>query len=155
MMRLFPFGRMNDDVDDGHRHVEQRATDQFRGASLSRVPTVIRPVQAAHRGRLHMRKVAGVLLAAAMLLPVGLVAAPAGAATLLTCTTLTGTAKWTPPVSPTVKATHNVVATGKISGCTGTKGITSGTFTFTSKGTTKENCAVLISSKAASTASSS
>ena len=101
-----------------------------------------------------MRKVGGVFLAAAMLLPVGLIAAgPASAgAPALTCTKIAGTATFTPPVSPTVSVTHNVSSKSTISGCTGTAGITSGVATFTSKGTTKQNCAQLIASKKVTTA---
>jgi hypothetical protein len=98
----------------------------------------------------------GLLMAVGLLVPLGFIgASPAGAASLLTCTKLAGTATWTPPVSPTVKATHTVTAKATLSGCTGTKGITSGVTSFLSKGTTKENCAVLIASKAPSTASAS
>lgn len=98
-----------------------------------------------------MRKVGGVLLAVAMVLPIGLVASPAGAAAVLTCTKLTGTATFTPPVSPTVSATHKIVSHSTISGCTGTKGISSGKVTFTST-SIKENCKILLANKKSSTA---
>ena len=103
-----------------------------------------------------MRKSFGLLLAVTMLLPLGMIAAsPAGAATLLTCTKLAGTATWSPPVSPTVIGLHNVSSSAKLTGCTGTAGVTSGTTTFSSKGTTKEDCAILLASKASSTATAS
>ena len=87
-----------------------------------------------------------------MVLPVGLVASPAGAAApALTCTKLTGTATFTPPVTPTASVAHKVTSKSTLSGCTGTKGITSGVATFSST-TKKENCAQLLANKSASTA---
>ena len=47
-----------------------------------------------------------------------------------------------------------VKATGTITGCTGTKGITKGSFVFTSKPTTAGNCSTLLTSKKATTATS-
>ena len=81
-----------------------------------------------------MRKVAGVLLAAAMVAPMSLMASPAQAATGLTCAKLTGNVTWTPALpklgnKTLVKA--KIVAKGSFSGCKGTPGITSGAFTFT------------------------
>ena len=70
--------------------------------------------------------------------------APASA-NALTCTTLTGTLNLTPPVSPTVSEAHTVNVTGKLSGCTGTPGITSGDLTVEVNMTDKLNCAELIS----------
>jgi hypothetical protein len=71
-----------------------------------------------------MRKFAGVCLAAAMLLPVGLIAAaPAGAAApKVSCTKASGTATFSPPLpkvknKTTVKPTITVI--GTLSGCTG------------------------------------
>ncbi|MGO9873140.1 MAG: hypothetical protein ACLPVY_05005 [Acidimicrobiia bacterium] len=74
-----------------------------------------------------MRKVAGVLVAAAMLLPVGLIAAPAGAAVGTSCAVQTGTATIKPGITP--KAA-NVTITVKetLSKCTG-GGVTGGTET--------------------------
>jgi hypothetical protein len=99
-----------------------------------------------------MRKVGGILLVMAMVLPVGLIASPASAgAPVLTCTKLTGTATFTPPVSPTVIATHKISSKSTISGCTGTPGVTSGQVTFTST-SIKENCKILLANKATSKA---
>ena len=67
---------------------------------------------------------------------------PAGGS--LTCTTFTGTLTVTPPLSPTTSETHTLSATGKLSGCTGTPGITSGDLTFTAKPADKLNCSQLI-----------
>jgi hypothetical protein len=107
-----------------------------------------------------MRKYLGIGLLVATLLPVGAaIAMPAVSATTgITCTKLTGTATWSPAqpkLGSTKKVKSTVKASGKVSGCTGTKGISNGTFSFLSKPTTPGNCATLISSKKASTASSS
>ena len=93
-----------------------------------------------------MRKVGGVLLAVAMLLPVGLIASPAGAAAVLTCTKITGKATFVPPVTPTASVTHKVTSKSTLSGCSGTKGITTGVATFSST-TPKFNCAQLLTNK--------
>ena len=69
--------------------------------------------------------------------------APASA-NALTCTTLAGSLNLSPPVSPTVSEAHKVTVTGKISGCTGTPGITSGDLTLEVKVADKLNCAQLI-----------
>ena len=107
-----------------------------------------------------MRRYLGVGLMVASLLPVAaFVAMPAGSATTgLTCTKITGTAVWSPPapkLASTKKIKSTVKATGKVSGCKGTKGITSGTFTFVSKPKTPGNCTTLLNSKTPSTATSS
>jgi len=77
-----------------------------------------------------MRKVAGVLIAAAVLCPVGVIAAaPAGSVTTgLTCTKLTGTVTWAPgvPLGSKPKAASTVTLKATLAGCTGTAGITSG-----------------------------
>ena len=62
----------------------------------------------------------------------------------LTCTTFTGSLNLSPPVSPTVSEAHTVNVTGKLSGCTGTPGITSGDLTLYAKVTDKLNCTQLI-----------
>jgi hypothetical protein len=62
----------------------------------------------------------------------------------LSCTTFAGTLTVTPPLSPTTSESHTLSATGKLSGCTGTAGITSGDLTFTAKPADKLNCAQLI-----------
>jgi hypothetical protein len=67
------------------------------------------------------------------------------AADALTCTTFAGSLKLSPPVSPTVSEAHTVNVTGKLSGCTGTPGITGGDLTLETKVTDKLNCAQLIS----------
>jgi hypothetical protein len=66
-------------------------------------------------------------------------------ANALTCTTFAGSLNLSPPVSPTVSEAHTVNVTGKLSGCTGTPGITSGDLTLYAKVTDKLNCAQLIS----------
>ena len=66
-------------------------------------------------------------------------------ANALTCTGLTANLNVTPPVSPTVSETHKVNVTGKLSGCTGTPGITSGDLTLEVNVSDKLNCAQLIS----------
>jgi hypothetical protein len=93
-----------------------------------------------------MRKIAMVLVAAAMMLPIGVVTAgPAGAAGGTTCKKNVGTATFTPALPPansskTVNTT--VKSTGKVSGCTG-GGVTSGTYTSTYK-VTADNCKKLL-----------
>jgi len=68
-----------------------------------------------------MRKTSGVLLAVAMLLPLGIWgAAPAGAAAGTVCSTTAGTVTWTPPLpvkAPGVKT--KISATGTFGKCTG------------------------------------
>ena len=95
-----------------------------------------------------MRKVGGLLLAGALLLPAGVIAAgPAGSATTgLTCTKIAGTVTWTPPVpNNTTKVKSNTTIKSSVSGCTGTPKITSGVITLPLiKGTTPGNCTSLI-----------
>ena len=69
---------------------------------------------------------------------------PPASASALTCTTFAGNLTLSPPVSPTVSEAHTVNVTGKLSGCTGTPGITSGDLTLEAKVTDKLNCAQLI-----------
>lgn len=107
-----------------------------------------------------MRKYLGVGLMLVALIPLGAYAAtPAGSATTgVTCTKLAGTATWTPAapkIGSTKKVKSTVKASGSVSGCTGTKGISSGKFTLVSKATTAGNCATLLSSKKPSAATSS
>ena len=97
-----------------------------------------------------MRKFAGALIAVAMVVPVGLIAAgPAGGATTgVTCTTLGGTVKWVVPVPKapaTIKQVWNLNAT--FAGCSGTTGITSGVVKLpTYTGATKTtNCTSIVS----------
>ena len=92
-----------------------------------------------------MRKVAGVLLAAAMVLPIALVASPAGAAGGTTCKTTTATATFSPALpilGSKTKVNTTVTSTGTISGCVG-GGVTGGSFK-TSYKLTGENCSVLL-----------
>ena len=93
-----------------------------------------------------MRKVGGVLLAVAMVLPLTMMATPAGAAGGTVCTTSSGTAKFTPPLpilTSSVKVNSTLTATGTVGKCAG-GGVTSGhtTFTQTVKGT-PGNCTTL------------
>ena len=91
------------------------------------------------------QRVIGVFLAAAMALPVALMATPADAAGGLTCTKLTGTVTWNPPV-PAAPATAASAITLKasLSGCTGTPGITSGVINLpVIKKVPKRNCTTL------------
>jgi hypothetical protein len=89
-----------------------------------------------------MRKFAGVCLAVAMLLPVGLIAsAPAGAAVKgATCTKLTGTATLKPGLSNTTAKNKPAITikNAKLTGCTG--GVTSGTLSASLKYTIAQNC---------------
>ena len=74
-----------------------------------------------------MRKVGGVLLAVAMVLPIGLITAgPAGAATGLTCTKLGGTVTLSPAVPKTGAGHSNITLKATLFGCTGTAKIVSG-----------------------------
>ena len=78
-----------------------------------------------------MRKVAGVLFAATILLPVGLMAAPAGAAGGTTCKPPSGSVKISPGLT-SVKKVQSITINLPVSGCVG-GGVKSGTF----KGTIK------------------
>ena len=80
-----------------------------------------------------MRKVAGVLFAAAMLLPVGLMAAPAGAAGGTTCKPPSGTVKISPGLGKTLKV-QSIAINLPVSGCVG-GGVKSGVFKGTIKTT--------------------
>ena len=91
-----------------------------------------------------------VLLTAAMALPVGLSASPAGAVGGTACKTASGTAKFTPglpkassktTVKPTVKITG-----AKVGGCVGGT-VTAGTLSATLKFHTASNCTKLIQGK--------
>jgi len=97
-----------------------------------------------------MRKLAGVLVAVALVVPAGIMAAaPAGAAGGITCKTSAGTATFAPALPPIgsktlVKGTLN--AAGTVGKCTGSPGVTSGKTKFTSpKGKTGANCTTLAS----------
>ena len=87
-----------------------------------------------------MRKVGVVLLAAAFVLPVSLMASPAGAVTGASCKTFTGTATVKPGLPATTAKVKPVISTknAKLAGCTG--GVTSGLLTGTLKGSVLQNC---------------
>jgi|tagenome__1003787_1003787.scaffolds.fasta_scaffold20973101_3 hypothetical protein len=96
-----------------------------------------------------MRKVAGVLFAAALALPAGafLASAPGGAAAATpTCKTAAGKATFNPPLpdlTKTTKVKSTLTAVGTVGKCSG-GGVTSGKTKFTSpKSKTGANCATL------------
>jgi hypothetical protein len=95
-----------------------------------------------------MRKVSGLLVAASLLVPATFFAAtqPAGAATTPTCSTLTGTAKFTPPVPKApAKAKSNIQLDAVFSKCTGVAGLVSGKVHLPLyKGQTAGNCSTLV-----------
>ena len=92
------------------------------------------------------RKVAGFLVAAAMALPIGLIASPAGAAGATTCKTASGTATFSPALpklGSAAKVKPTVTITGaKLGGCTG--GAKSGTFKASLKFSAASNCTSLL-----------
>jgi hypothetical protein len=95
-----------------------------------------------------MRKFAGVLLAAALMLPVGLMASPAGAAAAKpTCKTLSGNASFSPALPKIGSATKVkptiTVKGGKLGGCTG-GGVSSAVVGATLKFGVANNCASLL-----------
>jgi hypothetical protein len=93
-----------------------------------------------------MRKVAEVLVVAAMVLPIGLIASPAGAATGTTCKTTSGTATFSPALpkvgNTTLVNSTITVKNGKLGGCN--NGVTSGTIGLSAK-ISNANCSSLIS----------
>jgi hypothetical protein len=90
-----------------------------------------------------MRKVAGFLAATTMVLPIGLLAMPAGAATGTSCASFTGTATVKPGLPATTAKVKPVISTknAKLAGCTGA--VKSGLFTGTLTGSVAQNCAGL------------
>ena len=103
-----------------------------------------------------MRKVAGVLLAAAIMVPTGLAVSNAGAAAATpTCKALAGVATFTPAVpkiGSTVKVKTTVGIKGaKLSGCTG-GGVTGGTVNASLKFGLAANCASLLKGDSTKTA---
>ena len=86
------------------------------------------------------------LLAAATMLPVGVLASPAGAAVKTTCKSASGSATFTPAL-PKVGSTAKVKPTIKIAGgkltCTG-GGVTGGTLAATIKFANAANCSSLL-----------
>jgi len=95
-----------------------------------------------------MGNIGRVLLAVAVVLPIGLIAcAPAGSVTTgLTCTKLGGTVTWSPAVPAAPKtAKSNVTLKGTLSGCTGTPNITIGVIALpVIKTTPASNCTLLL-----------
>ena len=97
---------------------------------------------------MRIRTITGLVAVAAMALPIGLIATPAGAATAgTTCKTASGTATFAPALpkagsSATVKPTITI-KNAKLGGCKG-GGVTGGTFSATLKFTVASNCATLI-----------
>ena len=95
-----------------------------------------------------MRKFLGLLSAAALMLPIGvLTASPAAAAGGTTCTKASGIAYFKPPLpklGSTKKVSSKLSANGSVSGCSG-GGVKSGHFSFvqTSK-PTPGNCQTLV-----------
>jgi hypothetical protein len=101
-----------------------------------------------------MRKFAGVLLAAAMVLPAAMIASPAGAAGGTTCKVASGSATFTPALpkpGATTKVKPTLKVTGKLSGCTG-GGVTGGTIAATLKQAVAGNCSSLLAGATANIA---
>jgi hypothetical protein len=104
-----------------------------------------------------MRKAVGLLFAASLLVPIGLVAtssAGGAAAKAPTCKTLKGTQTYSPGlpvITSSAKVTSKVTVKSTIGGCTGgpVKGVTGAT--SLTKSTYKGNCLTLISHKGATT----
>jgi hypothetical protein len=94
-----------------------------------------------------MRKVSGLLVAASLFVPTAffVAAQPAGAAAGPTCSTLTGTAVFTPPVPKApAKKVSNIQLNAVFSKCTGVAGVTSGKVHLPLyKGKTPGNCTTL------------
>jgi hypothetical protein len=93
-----------------------------------------------------MRKVLGLFLASALVLPLAVMVSPAGsAAAKPTCKTLSGTATFSPALSNTAaKSKPTVTIKGaKLAGCTG-GGVTGGTVGTVLKFGVASNCASLI-----------
>jgi hypothetical protein len=103
-----------------------------------------------------MRKFAGVLVAAALIVPAGIIAAaPGGAAAAKpTCTKLTGVATFKPAlpmIGKTNKVKPTITITGaKLTGCTG-GGVTGGTVKSTLKFGVASNCSDLLGGKSTKT----
>ena len=89
-----------------------------------------------------MGKLARARFASAMMLPLGLIASPAGAVTGATCKTLSGTAKFSPALpglEKVLEAKPTVTVKGaKLGGCSG--GVTSGTLSATLEFGQPTNC---------------
>ncbi len=94
---------------------------------------------------MRSRVIGAVLLTAALALPLGVACSAAGAAGGLTCTKLTGTVTWNPPVPAAPKtAASAITLKATLAKCTGTKGITSGVISLPQiKKVPKRNCTTL------------
>jgi hypothetical protein len=95
-----------------------------------------------------MRKMSGLMLVVAVMLPLGVIGAgPAGAVGGTVCSTAAGSATFTPPlpiVSSKTKVFGNLVAIGTLGKCVG-GGVTSAHTKFTStKSKTGSNCTTLL-----------
>jgi len=100
------------------------------------------------RERFTMRKMSGLMLVVAMMVPIGVIGAgPAGAVGGTVCAAAAGTATFTPPLpilTSKTKVFGNLVAIGTLGKCVG-GGVTSAHTKFTStKSTTGSNCTTLI-----------
>jgi hypothetical protein len=99
-------------------------------------------------------KVAGLLFATALVLPIGLIASPAGAAAGTTCKTSTGKATFNPPL-PKLGSTTLVktvlTGTGTLSGCVG-GGVTGGSVKTVSVKSSGSNCSTQLANKTISKA---
>jgi hypothetical protein len=89
-----------------------------------------------------MGRLARALFASALMLPLGLIASPAGAVAGATCQSLSGTAKFSPPLpglEKVLEARPTVTIKGaKLGGCSG--GVSSGTLSATLKFGQPSNC---------------
>src|SRR5262245_14818715 len=100
-----------------------------------------------------MRKFVGLLCAAALVTPAAVIvtASPAAAAPVVSCAKAAGTATFTPPLpkitnppSAAKKVRAKLAATGTISSCTGSGGVSAGAIKFTQSGTPEPgNCSTL------------
>ena len=99
-----------------------------------------------------MRKFAGALVAAAVMLPVGLVASPAGAVGGTTCKTATGTATFTPPLPKIGSAkkvkSYATIEYAKVGGCVG-GAVTAAILHAQLQFGTASNCSSLLAGKTA------
>ena len=146
----------------GCAHVSTYLSELFTGARkamvVGRVPARYNYMHtrgSTKRGLVRMRKVSGLLVAFALLLPVGVTAAaPAGSAVntvIPKCKLFAGTQTYTPGLPPVTSKTlvKPVGATnGTFTNCTG-GGITKGTISASAKSTVATNCTTLFKDIAA------
>jgi hypothetical protein len=92
-----------------------------------------------------MRKISGILVAAALLVPVGAIATPAGAAGGTTCKTVSGAGTLKPGFPNTTAKAKPVITTknAKLGTCSG-GGVTAGTLSATLKTGVAGNCASVL-----------